>query len=71
MHLYAPLGILAYAAFYGDMVMLQKVEFYFDKLKDNSLIFTMDGEGDNISSSVSTYKEDRVEKISENWKKQN
>ena len=40
--------------------------FYFDKLKDNSLIFTMDGEGDNISSSVSTYKEDRVEKISEN-----
>ena len=27
-------GILAYAAFYGDMVMLQKVEFYFDKLKE-------------------------------------
>ena len=30
----APLGILAYATFYGDMVMLQKVEFYFDKLKE-------------------------------------
>ncbi len=40
--------------------------FYFDKLKDHSLIFTMDGEGDNISSSVSTYKEDKIEKISEN-----
>ena len=24
----------AYAAFYGDMVTLQKVEFYFDKLKE-------------------------------------
>lgn len=30
----APLGILAYATFYGDMAMLQKVEFYFDKLKE-------------------------------------
>ena len=30
----APLGILAYATFYGDMQMLQKVEFYFDKLKE-------------------------------------
>ena len=30
----APLGILAYATFYGDMSMLQKVEFYFDKLKE-------------------------------------
>ena len=29
----APLGILAYATFYGDMEMLKKVEFYFDQLK--------------------------------------
>ena len=25
----APLGILAYATFYGDVAMLEKVEFYF------------------------------------------
>ena len=30
----APLGILAYATFYGDMAMLQKVEFYFEQLKN-------------------------------------
>jgi len=30
----APLGILAYATFYGDMQMLQKVEFYFEQLKN-------------------------------------
>ena len=30
----APLGILAYATFWGDMAMLQKVEFYFDQLKN-------------------------------------
>ena len=30
----APLGILAYATFWGDMAMLQKVEFYFAQLKN-------------------------------------
>jgi len=30
----APLGILAYATFYGDMDMLKKVEFYFEQLKN-------------------------------------
>ena len=30
----APLGILAYATFYGDMAMLKKVEFYFEQLKN-------------------------------------
>ena len=30
----APLGILAYARFYGDMEMLTKVEFYFEQLKN-------------------------------------
>ena len=30
----APLGILAYATFYGDMEMLTKVEFYFEQLKN-------------------------------------
>ena len=30
----APLGILAYATFYGDMTMLKKVEFYFEQLKN-------------------------------------
>jgi hypothetical protein len=30
----APLGILAYATFWGDMAMLQKVEFYFEQLKN-------------------------------------
>jgi hypothetical protein len=29
----APLGILAYATFWGDMAMLKKVDFYFDQLK--------------------------------------
>ena len=28
----APLGILAYATFYGDMTMLKKVEFYTSSL---------------------------------------
>ena len=30
----APLGILAYATFYGDMQMLDKVEFYFKQLQN-------------------------------------
>ena len=30
----APLGILAYATFYGDVTMLEKVEFYFEQLKN-------------------------------------
>jgi len=30
----APLGILAYATFYGDMQMLEKVEFYFKQLQN-------------------------------------
>tara|TARA_R110000744_G_scaffold64072_8_gene131892 strand:+ start:66 stop:434 length:369 start_codon:yes stop_codon:yes gene_type:complete len=30
----APLGILAYATFYGDIDMLTKVEFYFEQLKN-------------------------------------
>ena len=29
----APLGILAYATFWGDIAMLKKVDFYFDQLK--------------------------------------
>ena len=29
----APLGILAYAKFYGNVDMLTKVEFYFEQLK--------------------------------------
>ena len=29
----APLGILGYSVFYGDQVMLDKVEFYFEQLK--------------------------------------
>ena len=29
----APLGILAYATFYGDVKMLDKVEFYFAQLQ--------------------------------------
>ena len=34
MFILAPLGILAYATFWGDMAMLQKVEFYFEQLKN-------------------------------------
>ena len=34
MFILAPLGILAYATFFGDIDMLAKVEFYFEQLKN-------------------------------------
>tara|TARA_B100000780_G_C21102011_1_gene444768 strand:- start:8 stop:1780 length:1773 start_codon:yes stop_codon:yes gene_type:complete len=40
--------------------------FYFDKLEKDYLVFTMDGEGDNISSSVSIFRNEKLEKLSEN-----
>lgn len=40
--------------------------YYFDKPDKDFLVFTMDGEGDNISSSVSTFKNNRLKKLSEN-----
>jgi carbamoyltransferase len=40
--------------------------FYFDKPVKDFLVFTMDGEGDNISSSVSTFRNNKLEKLSEN-----
>ena len=40
--------------------------FYFDKLAKDYLVFTMDGEGDNISSSVSIFRNEKLEKLSEN-----
>jgi carbamoyltransferase len=58
---------------------LNKVEFYnhhemhalsfcyfFDNIDDELLVFTMDGEGDEISSSVSTLKDGKIKKISKN-----
>ncbi len=35
----APLGILAYATFYGDIDMLTKVEFYFEQLKHTPEVY--------------------------------
>ena len=40
--------------------------YYFSEFKKENLIFTMDGEGDNLSSTVSTFKDDKITKISEN-----
>ena len=34
MFILAPLGILAYATFFGNIDMLAKVEFYFEQLKN-------------------------------------
>ena len=40
--------------------------YFFDNIDEEFLIFTMDGEGDEISSSVSTFKDGKIKKISEN-----
>ena len=40
--------------------------YFADDLRKKSLVFTMDGEGDDLSSSVSIFADENLNKISEN-----